>query len=82
MILDNLPQIELVGLTLYGEARGEPIEGIVAVGCVIRNRVKFEGSFYAVCLKPRQFSCWNQDDPNYSVLLNLILGNPANLSLS
>lgn len=55
----NDPQI--VALTLYGETRGEAVEGQVAVGCVIRNRVRLGrwGPTYArVCLAPWQFSCW------------------------
>ena len=46
-------------LTLYGEARGEPIEGITAVASVMRNRVHRRGhSWRRVCLQPWQFSCW------------------------
>lgn len=48
-------------LTLHGEARSEPIEGRIAVGCVIRNRAQrqFRGKSIAeVCLYPAQFSCW------------------------
>lgn len=56
--------------TLYGEAAGEPIEGIIAVACVIRNRAsvspaRWWGSGYkAVCLKPGQFSCWWETNEN------------------
>lgn len=54
---------QVLAVTLYGEARGEPIEGKVAVGCVIRNRVKdpvsrFGTGYRSVCLAPYQFSCW------------------------
>lgn len=48
--------------TLFGEAAGEPIEGQVAVACVIRNRAthpRWWGSgIKGVCLAPSQFSCW------------------------
>ncbi len=67
--------------TLYGEARGEPQTGKVAVAWVIRNRVErpaFVGSLLGqpgavshVCLAPWQFSCWNNNDPNRPLLLNL-----------
>lgn len=70
--LSKLTKIQILALTAYGEARGEPIEGIVAVMSVIRNRVnegRFGGNTYqAVCLKPKQFSCWNEDDPNRKLL--------------
>lgn len=73
--LEPLPDEAILGLTLYGEARGEPIEGILAVGCVIRNRVladlKGDGKpdwwgegYRGVCLKPFQFSVWNVKDPD------------------
>lgn len=70
-----LPDDAILGLTLYGEARGEPIEGIIAVGCVIRNRVRADlkgdgkpdwwgEGFRQVCLKPFQFSVWNVKEPD------------------
>lgn len=52
-------------LTLYGEGRGEPVEGRIAIGCVIRNRAaaRYCGTTIAeVCLWPRQFSCWRATD--------------------
>lgn len=74
--LAPLPDEAIVGLTLYGEARGEPIEGIIAVGCVIRNRLKdgkqrYGKTYRDVCLKRLQFSCWNPDDadPNFNRVL-------------
>ena len=64
--------LKILALTLYGEARGEPIEGIIAVGCVIRNRVILNKKTYKeICLAPKQFSCWNESDPNYLKLLDL-----------
>lgn len=63
--------------TIYGEARGESIETMFAVGWVIRNRLKVEryGNTYKdVVLQPKQFSCWNKDDPNYKVIRGVIKG--------
>ena len=60
-VVAALTDPQLLTLTLYGEARGEPIEGQIAVGCVIRNRVevgKWGASYAKVCLAPWQFSCW------------------------
>lgn len=61
--------------TLYGEASGEPVEGQIAVACVIRNRVHLDlgndakpdwwGEGYrGVCLAKWQFSCWWETSPN------------------
>jgi len=46
--------------TIMLEARGESLEGQIAVGEVIRNRALSRGqSFERVCLAEAQFSCWN-----------------------
>ena len=54
--------------TCYGEARGEPDVGVAAVAWVVVNRVArrawYGSDIGGVCLKPKQFSCWNDDDPN------------------
>ncbi len=61
-------ETDVLARTLWGEARGEGTEGMQAVACVVMNRVRRGGwwgdSVIAVCQKPFQFSCWNQDDPN------------------
>ena len=67
--------------TIFGEARGEPFEGKVAVGWVIRNRY-FAGKWFSgeniaeTCLKPAQFSCWNPSDLNRANLDFLTLDDP------
>lgn len=71
--MTTLSPRDVLALTLLGEARGEPIEGKIAVACVIRNRLEFGAGRYGdslerVCLKPKQFSCWNSSDPNLRVL--------------
>lgn len=71
MDLNLLSNLEVLALTIYGEARGELIEGQVAVGCVIRNRVSNLRNYKDVCFEKYQFSCWNQNDPNYSILTEL-----------
>lgn len=64
--------IDIVARTAYGEARGEGSEGLYAVCCVIRNRVRDPGwwgnTWSSVCLKRAQFSCWNPGDPNRAVI--------------
>jgi len=57
--------LDIAARTVYGEARGEPPEGRLAVARVIVNRYRAGSiSLQAVCEKPFQFSCWNKDDPN------------------
>lgn len=52
-------------MTIDGEARGEPIDGQIAVGEVIRNRARrLRRTVPAVVLAPEQFSCWSTHDPN------------------
>lgn len=61
-----------MALTIYGEARGEPQKGKVAVAWTIRNRYEarswYGDSIKGVCLKPWQFSVWNEKDPNRGLL--------------
>jgi N-acetylmuramoyl-L-alanine amidase len=81
----HLSDIQVLACTLYGEARSEPTEGILAVACVIRNRVKADlgndgkpdwwGEGYrGVCLAKSQFSCWSPvgGEGNYKKLEGLV----------
>lgn len=72
--------IDVVAMTLWGEARGEGEQGMRAVACVIGNRTKREGQqkgYVAVCREFRQFSCWNENDPN-RLQLEAVRRNPDN----
>ena len=52
--------ILIIALTLWGECRGEPLEGQTAVASVIYRRGNGNPERMAdACLRPRQFSCWN-----------------------
>lgn len=75
--------IYVVGLTIYGEARGQPILDQLAVGAVIRERYLRPGwwtrekddgieddTWQATCRDPYQFSCWNGGDANYKAMIN------------
>lgn len=60
-------EVFYLAATMWGEARGEGAEGMGYVGHVIMNRVRahFRGTSVSdVVLYPRQFSCWNSEDPN------------------
>lgn len=73
--------IDILARTLYGEARGEykrpdgGLGSLMAIANVVMNRVHRQGwfgsSIQEVCLKPYQFSCWNETDPNRSLLLSV-----------
>lgn len=76
--------------TLWGEARGEPLAGKVAVANVIMTRFKNpcwwsrnrgdgipDDTIEAVCKDPWQFSCWNKDDPNRSKIEALTTADSA-----
>lgn len=73
MVAEN--ELDILARTLWGEARGEGLAGMIAVGHVIQNRAKrpawWGKDIISVCQKPWQFSCWNRDDPNYQFLSGL-----------
>ena len=53
-------QAGIIADTLYMEARGEGEHGQRAVASVIYNRAHGKAeNMESVCLKPKQFSCWN-----------------------
>lgn len=54
-------------LCLWREARGEGVQGMIAVGCIIRNRTRKEGtSYHTEVYKPWQFtSMTDPNDPEY-----------------
>jgi N-acetylmuramoyl-L-alanine amidase len=68
--------LDIFARTLYGEARGEYATSgpaaLIAVANVIFNRLKRGGPYgktlTEVCLRSRQFSCWNSDDPNRTLI--------------
>jgi N-acetylmuramoyl-L-alanine amidase len=75
MTIEEMLSEEILALTLWGEARGETAEGQIAVANVITNRFRRQLGRYKtikdVCLEPKQFSCWNKDDPNREKMLKL-----------
>lgn len=67
--------------TVYGEARGEPYAGKVAVAWSIRNRVEIDlwndkkpdwwgEGIEGVCKRPGQYDCWRDKDPNRARIEN------------
>lgn len=73
--------IDTLARTLWGEARGDVSEGRVAIAWVVTNRVARD-SWYGntveeVCRYPKQFSCWNNGDPNLPKLLAVTATDPV-----
>jgi len=70
-IIKNRPE-EVLAMTLYGEARGAPYKAKLGMARVMMNRVKdgrFGSSIEDVVTKPKQFSCYNDGDPNLDEIL-------------
>lgn len=72
----------VLACTIYGEARGEGLQGMEAVAQVIMNRVKAGRVMWgltprAVCLDPYAFSCWLPSDPNRKKLEDITEATPA-----
>lgn len=74
-VLDQI----VLGLTIFGEARGENNLGKKFVAHVILNRaIKKKKSIAQICLQDQQFSCWNglrtartdDDDANLTKMLH------------
>lgn len=76
MQMKNFSPLDIFIRTLYGEARGELTQygeqSLFAIGHVILNRLEsktwYGDTLEAVCLKPKQFSCWNLSDPNFKII--------------
>ena len=84
-LVEQATEAQRLAATLWGEARSEPVQGIVAVANVVRNRVQMDlqgdgrpdwwGEGYsAVVMKPAQFSCWSPTGGarNYQRVLSLM----------
>jgi len=71
-LFGHLTQLQMMALTIFGEARGESRDGRIAVGSVILKRVEcreWDGeTIHEVCLMPFQFSCYLPSDPNLKLL--------------
>ena len=61
-IRSALTDRQALAVTVFGEARREPLVGQHAVAWVVRNRLqwpqRFGASWKGVCHRPAQFSCW------------------------
>ena len=74
-ILLNLSDDELLARLIWGEARNQSVEGMVAVACVVINRQndyrkRFGSTLYGVITRKWAFSCFNDKDPNLPKLID------------
>ena len=68
-----LEDVLIAARTVYGEARGESLVGKKAVVHVLMNRVAkkimdSDSTIAQAALRFKQFSCWNENDPNRLLL--------------
>lgn len=82
-LFQNDSDITLLARLIYGEARGESLDGKIAVANVVRNRVNSSVTWWGrtwreVMLKPKQFSCFNEGDPNLDKLSKIDASRDAN----
>jgi len=69
-IFQTWSELDLLTGVIFGEARGEDWNAKVGVGLTIRTRAEHPGhwgwglNYRAIILRPKQFSCFNQGDPN------------------
>lgn len=69
--IEDQPEAALLPMVLWGEARGEPVLGKLAILWVIKNRAIRHGTTMKdQILRPKQFSSFNHDDPNRAKLLD------------
>ncbi len=71
--IEDQDPLVLLAMAIWGEARGGCLASKMGVAWTIINRVR-KGGWYGtglkgVILKPKQFSCFNQGDPNREKLL-------------
>lgn len=68
-------------LTIWGEARGEPIEGKIGVAMVMRNRVqdRYRGAqtYVDVCTAHAQFSAWTEEINAMQAEAAMLTGDPT-----
>ena len=69
---EKLSDEQLMALCIYGEARDQGLDGMLAVGSVVMNRLRRQTwmgkTVKEVILKRYQFSCFNETDPNRKLL--------------
>lgn len=68
-LFTDLSDIELMAITIYGEAEGEDLTGKVCVAFIIHNRSVFwKKTIKDICLQTNQFECFNTGNKRLPVL--------------
>ncbi len=75
-----LEDILLAARTAYGEGRSEPYDGLKAIAHVFINRTNrrvgdADHGLAATALRHRQFSAWNEGDPNRAKLQRITINS-------
>lgn len=69
MAIDFNDDQEILGRTIFGEAKPHDVDDAKKITCSILNRTRpgniWPDDVSEVCLQPKQFSCWNHNDPGY-----------------
>lgn len=84
----NTKDLDVLARTIWGEARNQEWQGMVAVACTVKTRANIvlngvnrnqfgNGTISSACLAPKQYSCWNENDPNLPLLKNITLESDA-----
>lgn len=74
----NATDEEIAARTIAGECRGCSPEEQAAIGEVLRNRAAANGtSVKTEALRYKQFSTWNEGDPNRAYITNLSTSSPT-----
>lgn len=76
--LEQQPDTVLLRMCLWAEARGEPVDGQLAVGHVIQNRALAQSKTLGkIILARKQFSWTNDGDPNRDQVLDAWKKDPG-----
>lgn len=75
----------LLSRAIFGEGRGLPDEGKIAIAWSIKNRVddsRWPNNYHDVILQKSQFSAFRENDPNWKYVTNPLYGiNPKQLAV-
>lgn len=80
-MFDQFSDREIIARTLWGEFRSHGEEGMQTVANTLCNRLASGVAWWGttlrdICLHPKQYSCWNEGDPNRPKILNISVSDP------
>lgn len=82
MIKLHAGDVDVLARTLFGENRSGGVSGMQSVAWVILNRAqrgrpRFADTISGVCRQAKQFSCWNDGDPNAKLCAAVSESDPS-----